>query len=364
MKWRNVAGSDYIDILKKIDLFQYFSTEELHAFSEAVEEIHLAQGQLLFREGDPGNEMYILISGLLKIFRGNRFINLTKPGGYIGEMAIIEKQPRSASVEAMESSVLLKIPYSLFQEYLAGQPQSLVAMMKSLSQRIRHDTEVLAHECEQINIMVHDMKNLLTPFHLLELMERKMPELAGHKYVNCMIQSRENLLALMEKALVHAKNIQSTTPVVTGSIEELLAELIESDCAVHPDIGGRGITVRLEGSLPRFPFSGLGLRRVLVNLMVNAAQASASGAEIVVRLVHDGDVAMIEIIDHGEGIPLELQERVFLPHFTTKEKGHGLGLVSCRQIIEESHRGSLFFASEPAKGTTFSIRLPISPQIG
>jgi len=355
-----LVKANYSQILKNIDLFHCFSDEELISFSEEVSEVRLAAGQILFQEGDPGKEMYIVLHGLLKVFCGKRVIDMIKPGNYLGEMAIIEDQPRSASVEALTDTRLLMVPHGVFYEYFSRQPQSLVTMMKTLSNRIRRDNEIQRHEFEQVNILVHDMKNLLTPFFLLEMLERQRPELAGNKYLNCMVQARANLLTLMDRALSSARRLQATSPIVTGSLPGLVAELLESECQVHPDIGGRGIRVELRGDMPELPFSVLGMRRVLSNLLVNAAQASAEDSTIMVELGRDEDMGVVRIIDQGQGMAAEVQKKIFHSHITTKDYGNGLGLVSCKQIVEEIHSGRLFFESAPGKGTTFTICLPLS----
>ena len=212
--------------------------------------------------------------------------------------------------------------------------------------------------------MVHDMKNLLTPFHLLEVLERTVPELAGNRYLACMVKARANLLTLMENALAQAKRLQIATPIHTDSLDKLIVDLQESAWIVHPEIGGRGLRVEVTGTLPEFPFSSLGLCRVLSNLVVNAAQASEAGGLIAIALSCGEDEAVIKVIDQGHGIPEEAREKIFQPNFTTKADGNGIGLISCKQIIEETHRGSLTFESTPGQGTTFTIRLPFSSPIG
>jgi signal transduction histidine kinase len=62
----------------------------------------------------------------------------------------------------------------------------------------------------------------------------------------------------------------------------------------------------------------------------------------------------------GHGIPKEKMGRLFEPFFTTKPEGTGLGLFSCRQILEEEHTGKISVESEAGKGTTFTIRLPLT----
>ena len=352
--------TELLQFLSKIDLFHFFPPEELADFLEKATEVPVAKGVILFREGEPGQEMYIVLRGMLKVFSGNRVITIIKPGEYFGEMAIIENRPRSASVAVLEDSLLLQVPYAVFQEYFSRQPKSLVAMMRTLSQRVRRDLEILGQEYEQINIMVHDMKNLLTPFHLLEVLERTVPGLAGNRYLACMVKARGDLLILMENALAQAKRLYIETPIHTDSLDQLLVDLQESSWLVHPEIGGRGLRVEVTGTLPEFPFSSLGLCRVLSNLVVNAAQASEAGGLITLALSCEEGEAVVKVIDHGHGIPEEMQEKIFQPHFTTKADGNGIGLLSCKQIIEETHHGSLTFTSTPGQGTTFTIRLPFS----
>jgi signal transduction histidine kinase len=359
-----VNPTELLLFLSKIDLFHFFSSEELAAFLEKAKEVRVAKGVVLFHEGEPGQDMYIVLQGMVKVFRGNRVIDVIKPGDYFGEMAIIENQPRSASVAALEESLLLQVPLAVFREYFSRQPKSLVAMMRTLSQRVRRDLEILGHDYAQINIMVHDMKNLLTPFHLLEILERTVPGLAGNRYLACMVKARGDLLTLMENALAQARRLQVATPIHSDSLDQLIAELLESSWMVHPEIGGRGIRIEVTGSLPEFPFSSLGLCRVLSNLVVNAAQASEAGGLISIVLSREGEEAVVKIIDQGHGIPEQVREKLFQPHFTTKGDGNGIGLISCKQIIEEAHRGSLTFASTPGQGATFTIRLPFSAPMG
>src|SRR5581483_5406036 len=110
------------------------------------------------------------------------------------------------------------------------------------------------------------------------------------------------------------------------------------------------------------------LNQAFLNLIVNAAHAiedaSAGGGArgtIGVRTARDGAAVVIEISDTGPGIPPEIRDRVFDPFFTTKHVGHGAGqgLALARAIIVDRHRGSIWFTSEPGRGTTFVVRLPI-----
>jgi two-component system, NtrC family, sensor kinase len=126
------------------------------------------------------------------------------------------------------------------------------------------------------------------------------------------------------------------------------------------------------GELPRIRARGGEINQVILNILVNAAQAmeSQKRAEkglIAIATSLKGDCVVITISDDGPGIPEAIRMRIFDPFFTTKEpgKGTGLGLSISYDIIVAKHRGKLYVESEPGKGASFVIELPIagpSPQ--
>jgi signal transduction histidine kinase len=110
------------------------------------------------------------------------------------------------------------------------------------------------------------------------------------------------------------------------------------------------------------------LRQVILNLLRNAVEAIPEAKPEEERLVHIScfqerdpsakDWAVIEIEDSGEGIPTVDLQRIFIPFFTTKAQGHGIGLALAHRVITE-HGGTLTAANSPAGGATFTIRLPL-----
>ena len=114
------------------------------------------------------------------------------------------------------------------------------------------------------------------------------------------------------------------------------------------------------------------LSQVLVNLIVNAAQAIGDAAgrrseqlgTIIVRTHRKHDWAEISVTDNGPGIPPEILQRVFEPFFTTKEvgKGTGQGLAIAHGVVVEKHGGTISATSEVGRGTTFVLRLPLGAQ--
>ena len=104
---------------------------------------------------------------------------------------------------------------------------------------------------------------------------------------------------------------------------------------------------------------GKAIERVIENLVINALEAMQEGGVLMVATRRDGDIAIISVADTGKGMTEEfMRERLFHPFATTKKKGIGLGLYSCRDIIEQ-HGGRIEVASQVGRGTEFSVILPI-----
>ncbi|MBI4559777.1 MAG: response regulator [Candidatus Hydrogenedentes bacterium] len=128
------------------------------------------------------------------------------------------------------------------------------------------------------------------------------------------------------------------------------------------------VTMNFDPSLPLVPCLPGDFNQVVLNILINSAHAiadvvgkSGKKGQIAVSTRRDDDWAEIRISDTGTGIPETIRSRIFDPFFTTKEvgKGTGQGLAIARSVIVDKHRGTISFETEPGKGTTFIIRLPI-----
>lgn len=119
-------------------------------------------------------------------------------------------------------------------------------------------------------------------------------------------------------------------------------------------------------SVPAVLARGNEIQQVLLNLLINARQALPDGGEVLIRLSHDAENNVNELMirDNGRGIPADKLPKIFEPFFTTKsgpdesgKGGTGLGLAACRDIIE-AHNGRIRVASTEGKGTAFTLKLP------
>jgi signal transduction histidine kinase len=111
-----------------------------------------------------------------------------------------------------------------------------------------------------------------------------------------------------------------------------------------------GVEIRVDRDL---------LKQALLNVVVNAIEAMPQGGELRFEAAAGEDTAEIRVSDTGAGIPPELREKIFRLYFTTRKEGSGIGLAMTFRIVQ-LHDGTIDFTSEPGKGTTFFIRLPIA----
>jgi two-component system NtrC family sensor kinase len=125
------------------------------------------------------------------------------------------------------------------------------------------------------------------------------------------------------------------------------------------------LAVTVADGLPRILGSGSELQRVLINLVLNAADACGKGGHIFVQATcADDQTLQISVTDDGPGVPDELRERIFEPFFSTKAAGEGTGLgLALSRRIAESHRGELLLEASSRPGTTFSLRLPVASEL-
>lgn len=135
------------------------------------------------------------------------------------------------------------------------------------------------------------------------------------------------------------------------------------------DLAARGIRVQVArlASLDRVVVDAKQIKGVLLNLLLNAADAMPDGGTIRVWTevkadVRAGGLIAVHVTDEGSGVPPELRERIFQPFFTTKKQGSGIGLAVARRTVDQ-HGGRLYFdtPSELVQGAEFVVELPLAP---
>ena len=134
------------DFLKHMSLFAGITDTELKSLAKDFVPNRFRQGETIFHQGDPGQVLYLIQSGQVRIFvmgdEGQETsVILYGPGDIFGELAVIEGLPRSASAVAMEDTIVLTLSRDLFREQMRRSPQLAFNFMKALSVRVRYSTQ-------------------------------------------------------------------------------------------------------------------------------------------------------------------------------------------------------------------------------
>jgi CRP-like cAMP-binding protein len=140
-----------IEILKKNAIFRVMSEKTLQDLAAALKQRVLKPGEILFNMGEPGNEMVIVQSGNIAIFRPTneqseegQAIRVFHAGEMLGEMALIDRLPRSTSARAEGETVILTLDNESFQNLLLKYPDASSAMMREFSSRLRYTTDFIS----------------------------------------------------------------------------------------------------------------------------------------------------------------------------------------------------------------------------
>lgn len=186
------------------------------------------------------------------------------------------------------------------------------------------------------------------------------------EYLGIIEKEIDNSLRIITDLLDFAR---TRTPQKKAVATRELTDESLSRCAIPENID---LQTEIPDNLPLIRVDPLQMKLVLTNFITNAMQAMPDGGALrlaarrVLSLdskseIHskfDGDFVEISVTDTGEGITPENMNKIFQPLFTTKAKGIGLGLVVCKNLVD-ANGGQIGVESEPGKGTTFMVVLPI-----
>ena len=144
------------------------------------------------------------------------------------------------------------------------------------------------------------------------------------------------------------------------NVERLPVRPLITDLAgfITPECSKKGVTLDLDLRGPASAsLDGFQLKQAILNLVLNALQATPRGGHVTVRTTGDKSRLLVAVIDDGEGMSPETRKQALTPFFTTREGGTGLGLPLVRRIAEQ-HGGSLEVSSTPGEGTTVTMLFP------
>ncbi len=251
---------------------------------------------------------------------------------------------------------------------LANQAAVGVENWRTYQQLLKANDELKASQAQMVQAaklaaigelaagIAHEIKNPLQVLMLhLELVQAGRPLPNWIEMFSKQVKRLSDITLRLMNFSRNASEEVVTEPIdVNRAIEDIVM-------MVQHEFEGNGITIeqKLAQDLPAVGGNANYLQQVFLNLLINARDAMPGGGTIGVSSTLTGFHVCVSFSDTGHGIAKDLQEKIFKPFFSTKgEKGTGLGLAICSKIIAQ-HKGEIRVESEEAKGTTFTIFLPV-----
>ena len=297
--------------------------------------------------------------------------NIEELGALSDELCEIlgSRNPRSRNIVRIENdniSVRLSVQISEFS--MRGTEYSLASL-----QDMRGELEEIELDAWQnlIRVLTHEIANSITPIASLASTANKLlsgPQLQSHHtgepadpVLNDVRTAVSTIESRSEGLLRFVNSYRTLTHIPVPKLRIFPVSLLFArvEQLIKSSIGESGIslTSRVEPETLELTADPDLLEQVLLNLLANSAQAldkTPSGKiEMTAQLEERGKV-IIRVADNGPGIPKDLQEKIFIPFFTTRETGSGIGLSLSRQILH-MHHASISVYSHPGEKTVFTI---------
>jgi signal transduction histidine kinase len=338
-----------------------------------IEVMRCAPRELIFQEDEPGDCLYLIAQGSVKISKKGRggqqeTLAFLMEQDFFGEMALIDRGQRSAQAAAVGHTILGRIDRRTWDLLIRVAPNEVLSnFTKSVTKRLRDNNQ---HFIEQmmrserlsllgttISSIVHDMNNpISTILGACQVIQGNKQDQLTDQMAG-LIREAIDRMETMTRELIDFSRGDTQLKLQLVSIPEFVRQL-EPDftkCRVACDVQ---IAVGFEGSVRMDRHLML---RVFGNLIKNAREAMKVGDPNVLRFcVRQVESHLeFELSDTGHGIKSEMLPKIFEPFMTQgKSTGTGLGLAISKAVVE-AHNGAIAVSSSE-KGTTFRIDLPLT----
>ncbi len=431
--------SKFAEVLMKSDLFGPLPIDLLSKLASQSETISFAAGTEVISKGEDGDFLLIIAQGSVKVHDEGQVVAEFKQGDMVGELALLDRGPRTMTVTTLSDTDFLQIHRDTFYLLLKDRPDVLEKMIGILTQRLQNQnyrlvnslrrreeelTQIVQERTQDLHERNKELKEALDQLGTTQqqlMLSEKMASLVqlstgvAHEIQNPLnfvinfsavakdligeVRSekdpieRERLLADLEVniAKIHQHGIRVDATIKsmllqgrTGTGEMQLTDVFDQISGmfrlaykgfqiIQPNFNCRLNFVKDE-SLPKFNIVPQEFNRVILNLCNNAFYSMASKKtamektgyknyepELSIKIDLQGSFVHIHIKDNGEGIPLNIQDKIFNPFFTTKPlgSGTGLGLSLSYDIITKIHQGRVSVVSAEGKGSEFIISIPV-----
>lgn len=245
---------------------------------------------------------------------------------------------------------------------LAQTYNAMIFRMQNLQEELA-ESERHAAWNQMARQVAHEIKNPLTPMKLsiqhlyqqVEYYQRPIEEVRPmvKRIAGTLIEEIDSLSTIASDFSRFARPVmEEFKPVDIREFMNTVLELYSLDNRIYLHFSCDEQAMRINAAHDE-------LKRVFINLIKNAAEATGNGGVVYIRSYRHKHWAVTELADNGRGIDDAARDKIFVPNFSTKSSGTGLGLAISKKIIE-SHKGFIRFGSVSGVGTTFTVYLPLA----
>jgi signal transduction histidine kinase len=295
------------------------------------------------------NAFIFLIAGVIALFITNRVTR---------SFSIISEKMKEVNLGKTNEEIVWKRDDEIGE--LVAEYNKMVSKLETSAAALARSEREGAWR-EMARQVAHEIKNPLTPMKLsIQYLQRSIDNNTGDikeltANVARTLIEQINHLAKIAFDFSQFANIGNTNPE-TFDLKEVLYSLRDLyQMNEHVEL----LISELPGEMLLYT-DKTQMNRLFTNLFQNALEAciGKEKCRIEVHAVKEDGIVRISIKDNGEGIPYEMQSRIFSPNFTTKSSGTGLGLAMCKGIVEKA-KGKIWFETTKGGGATFFVELPL-----
>jgi signal transduction histidine kinase len=257
-----------------------------------------------------------------------------------------EDRLHATHLEAILDQVSLLLSTHLFQEALIETNTELVSTQQGLVQ-----SEKLSAVGTLAASTAHDIRNILSSLSIRVSASESDPREA----LFAVREQLDRFAVLAHRLLSYARPTQIVKqPTDIHEVLDRVLALTAPQLRVHEV----EVVLKRDPLLPAIAADPNRLEHLFVNLILNSVQAMSSNGVITLTTSRSSSGIVVSVADNGKGIPAESIPHLFEPFRTTRKEGFGLGLYSCKHIVEE-HGGTISASRGLLRGTTFTIALPV-----
>jgi len=349
-------------------------------------------GSVLCRENNIEHTFYMILDGEAEVTKvvnnaESHLLKTLSAGDFFGEMALIHNAPRAATVAAKTPLVVLELDKDGFQRVLQRSSSVALAMVKEISNRLRQNDQMAI---EDLRMRAAELAEAYQKLAEQDLTRREFLTNVAHE-LRTPLMAASGYLQILQKGVLTGDSLHEALKTVSRNVEQIVGLVndilfLQEIELVFPEFQPVDMTemarqvadkyakkaeerrvhlkVKGERGVPQISGDPKSLERALTALIDNAIKFSPNGGDVEVHFHPRGEFLMVAIEDHGIGISPDTRPRIFDRFYHLEKSGDnlfsgiGIGLAITRQVIEQ-HRGKLEVESNPGRGSTFTMLLPI-----